>query len=271
MKKMYYVLLFSSGLSTYAQVGISNNPADQQPHPNAILDVKSTTPAKAVMLPTVTQIGNAADPDGDEAFKGAIIYNKGNGSIYEHDGTNWRSVYQYTAELQPQYLAHFSRPSDLNLSCSSGILPPYGCSADGIIPLTGTGPSDFIGNLIKLSIASNIVTVNEAGTYRITYRSYAVFQGLNTDLIQLRLQKANSAAPNNFTTIDYKEFTDTNDGLDYNPVFNGSIVLQASAGDKFRLQGYMESGLSPIITSSTVFQNRSTYGTGEFIFEKVIL
>lgn len=271
MKKIYIILLCLFEIGVYAQVNISKNPADYQPHPDAILEVKSTSPATAVLLPTVPQISSAADPDGDEVFKGAIVYSKNNASIYEHDGTNWRSVFDYVVETKPQYLAHFSRPSNLKLECTGGWLPPYGCTDDDILPLSNSGPSDFMGSQIHLSIASNIITVNETGLYRITYRSYASFDGLNTDEIQLRLQKANAAAPGTFATIDYKSFVDANDDLGYSPVFNGSIVTQVNAGDRFRLQGFMRSGLSPFITSSTTFQNSNGYGVGEVIFEKILL
>jgi hypothetical protein len=272
MKKHYFIsLLFLFESLFYAQISIAPNPANHEPHQNSILDVKSSTPAKAVLLPVVSQISNAADPDNDNNFRGAIVYSKNNGTIYEHDGTNWSSIYNYIVDVKPQYFAHFSRPSNLNLSCNGGLLPPYGCTATGIIPLVNNGSSDFQGSSINLSLASNVVTVNETGLYRVTYRSYATFNGLNTDEIQLRLQKAMTATPTVFSTIDYKSFTSDNDNLGYSPVFNGSIVLQVNAGEKFRLQGFMQSGFSPLINSSTSFQNNNTYGTGELIFEKVVL
>lgn len=271
MKKHYFISLFILGNLYNAQIGIAPNPADHEPHQNSILDVKSSTPSKAVLLPVVSQITNAADPDNDNNYKGAIAYSKNNATIYEHDGTNWSSIYNYVVEIRPQYFAHFSRSANLNLSCNGGLLPPYGCTASGTISLVNNGSSDFLGSSINLSLASNVVTVNETGLYRITYRSYATFNGLNTDEIQLRLQKAAVATPTVFSTIDSKSFTSDNDNLGYSPVFNGSIVVQVSTGEKFRLQGFMQSGFSPLINSSTSFQNNNTYGTGELIFEKIVL
>jgi hypothetical protein len=271
MKKNYFISLFIFGTLLHAQIGIAPNPADSQPHQNSILDVKSSTPSKAVLLPVVSQITAAADPDNDNNYRGAIAYSKNNATIYEHDGTNWSSIYDYVVAVRPQYFAHFSRPSNLVLSCNGGVLPPYGCTASGIIALTNSGSTDFQGSSVNLSLASNIVTVNATGLYRITYRSYATFNGLNTDEIQLRLQKSTIANPTTFSTIDYKSFTSDNDNLGYSPVFNGSIVLQVTAGEKFRLQGFMQSGFSPLVNSSTSFQNNNTYGTGELIFEKIVL
>ncbi len=271
MKKHYFISLLFWGALSNAQIAIAPNPADHEPHQQSILDVKSPIPPKAVLLPVVSQITDAADPDNDNSYRGAIAYSKNNAVIYEHDGTNWSSIYNYVVEVRPQYFAHFSRSSNLNLSCNGGFLPPYGCTASGIIPLTNAGSSDFLGSSINLSLASNIVTVNETGLYRITYRSYATFNGLNTDEIQLRLQKAAVATPTVFSTIDFKSFTSDNDNLGYSPVFNGSIVIQVYAGEKFRLQGFMQSGFSPLINSSTTFQNNNTYGTGELIFEKIVL
>jgi hypothetical protein len=271
MKKHYFISLLLFESLFYAQIGIAPNPADHEPHQNSILDVKSSTPSKAVLLPVVSQISNAADPDNDNNFRGAVAYSKDNGTIYEHDGTNWSSIYNYVVDIRPQYFAHFSRSSNLSLSCNGGFLPPYGCTASGIVPLVNNGSSDFQGSSINLSLASNVVTVNETGLYRITYRSYATFNGLNTDEIQLRLQKAMAATPTVFSTVDSKSFTSDNDNLGYSPVFNGSIVLQVNAGEKFRLQGFMQSGFSPLVNSSTSFQNNNTYGTGELIFEKIVL
>ncbi|GAA5091850.1 hypothetical protein GCM10023210_19980 [Chryseobacterium ginsengisoli] len=271
MKKHYFISLFILGNLYNAQIGIAPNPADHEPHQNSILDVKSSTPSKTVLLPVVSQITNAADPDNDNNYRGAIAYSKNNATIYEHDGTNWSSIYNYVVEVRPQYFAHFSRSSNLSLSCNGGLLPPYGCTSSGTISLVNNGSSDFLGSSINLSLASNVVTVNETGLYRITYRSYATFNGLNTDEIQLRLQKAAVATPTVFSTIDSKSFTSDNDNLGYSPVFNGSIVVQVSAGEKFRLQGFMQSGFSPLINSSTSFQNNNTYGTGELIFEKIVL
>jgi hypothetical protein len=271
MKKYYFISLLLFESLWYAQIAIAPNPADHEPHQNSILDVKSSTPSKAVLLPVVSEITNAADPDNDNSFRGAIAYSKGNSTMYEHDGTNWSSIYNYVVDLRPQYFSHFSRSSNLNLSCSGGLLPPYGCTASGIIPLISTGSSDFQGSSINLSLASNVVTVNETGLYRVTYRSYATFNGLNTDEIQLRLQKTAVATPTVFSTIDSKSFTSDNENLGYSPVFNGSIVVQVNVGEKFRLEGFMQSGFSPLINSSTSFQNNNTYGTGELIFEKIIL
>ncbi|MDQ0593901.1 hypothetical protein QFZ37_002270 [Chryseobacterium ginsenosidimutans] len=272
MKKHYFFIsLLVYGASLHAQIAIAPNPSDHEPHQNSILDVKSSTPSKAVLFPVVSQITDAADPDNDNGYRGAIAYSKNNAVIYEHDGTNWSSIYNYVVEVKPQYFAHFSRSSNLNLSCNGGFLPPYGCTATGIIPLTNSGGSDFQGSSTNLSLASNVVTVNETGLYRVTYRSYATFNGLNTDEIQLRLQKSLIATPTVFSTIDSKSFTSDNDNLGYSPVFNGSIVIQVNAGEKFRLQGFMQSGFSPLINSSTSFQNNSTYGIGELIFEKIVL
>ncbi|WP_131701433.1 hypothetical protein [Chryseobacterium sp. FH2] len=271
MKKHYFISLVMYGALWHAQIAIAPNPSDHDPHQNSILDVKSTTPSKAVLLPVVSQIIDAADPDNDNNYRGAIAYSKNNATIYEHDGTNWSSIYNYVVEVRPQYFAHFSRSTNLNLSCNGGFLPPYGCSASGIISLTNAGSSDFQGSSMNLSLASNVVTVNETGLYRITYRSYATFNGLNTNEIQLRLQKAAVATPTVFSTIDSKSFTSANDNLGYSPVFNGSIVIQVNAGEKFRLQGFMQSGFSPLVNSSTSFQNNNTYGAGELIFEKIVL
>lgn len=271
MKKNYFISLFIFGTLLHAQIGIAPNPTDNQPHPNSILDVKSSIPPKAVLLPGVSQITDAADPDNDNNYRGAVAYSKNNATIYEHDGTNWSSIYNYVVEVRPQYFAHFSRSSNLNLSCNGGFLPPYGCTASGILSLTNSGSIDFQGSSVNLSLTSNVVTVNETGLYRITYRSYATFNGLNTDEIQLRLQKSTIASPTVFSTIDSKSFTSDNDNLGYSPVFNGSIVVQVNAGEKFRLQGFMQSGFSPLVNSSTSFQNNNTYGTGELIFEKIVL
>lgn len=271
MRKQYFISLFLFESLLHAQIGIAPNPADHEPHQNSILDVKSSTPSKAVLLPVVSQITNAADPDNDNNFRGAVAYSKDNGTIDEHDGTNWSSIYNYVVEVRPQYFAHFSRSSNLSLSCNGGFLLPYGCTASGIVPLVNNGSSDFQGSSINLSLASNVVTVNETGLYRLTYRSYATFNGLNTDEIQLRLQKSAIITPTVFTTIDSKSFTSDNDNLGYSPVFNGSIVIQVVAGEKFRLQGFMQSGFSPLVNSSTTFQNNNTYGIGELIFEKIVL
>jgi hypothetical protein len=271
MKKHYFISLFMYGAFWQAQIAIAPDPSDHEPHKNSILDVKSSTPSKAVLLPVVSQITDAADPDNDNNYRGAVAYSKTNATVYEHDGTNWSGIYNYVVDIRPQYLAHFSRSSNLNLSCNGGFLPPYGCTATGIIPLVSNGSLDFQGSFIHLSLASNVVTVNETGVYRITYRSYATFNGLNTDEIQLRLQKSAVATPTVFSTIDSKSFTSDNDNLGYSPVFNGSIVLQVNAGEKFRLQGFMQSGFSPLVNSSTSFQNNNTYGTGELIFEKIVL
>lgn len=271
MKKHYFISLFVLGTLCHAQIAIAPNPADPEPHQNSILDVKSPTPSKAVLIPVVSQITNAADPDNDNNFRGAVAYSKDNGTIYEHDGTNWSSIYNYVVDVRPQYFAHFSRSANLGLSCNGGFLPPYGCTASGTVQLANNGSVDFQGSSINLSLASNVVTVNETALYRITYRAYATFNGLNTDEVQLRLQKAAVATPTAFSTIDYKSFTSDNDNLGYSPVFNGSIVLQVNAGEKFRLQGFMQSGFSPLVNSSTSFQNNNTYGTGELIFEKIVL
>lgn len=271
MGKTFFISLFTFGTLLQAQISIAPNIANNQPHQNSIVDVKSSIPSKAVLLPVVTQIAMAADPDNDNSYRGAVAYSQNNATIYEHDGTNWSSIYNDVVEVRPQYFAHFSRPSNLNLSCNSGILPPYGCMASGVIPLSNSGSVDFQGTSIDLSLASNVVTVNKTGLYRITYRSYATFNGLNTDRIELRLQKSTIAAPTIFSTIDYKYFTSANDNLGYSPVFNGSIVVQVNAGEKFRLQGFMQSGFSPLINSATTFQNNNIYGTGELIFEKIVL
>lgn len=265
-KNVLSILLCLLGSVAYAQVGISKDRSNNQPHPNAILDVKSTIPATAVLLPSVSQISNAVNPNGDDAFKGALVYNKSNASVYEHDGTNWQSVYNYITETKSQYLAHFSRPSNLSLTCNNLIL---GCSADGIMSLTGSGLSDFKGNLINVSAASNVLTVNETGVYRIIYRSYASISGQNIEA-QLRLQKANAATPTVFTTVDSQSFTSTNANLGYTPVFNGSIVLYANTGDQFRLQGFVNSGIG-LSNPSVTFQNNTANGIGEVIFEKIVL
>ncbi|ASK32291.1 hypothetical protein CEY12_20350 [Chryseobacterium sp. T16E-39] len=263
-KNVLSILLMLLSSLVYSQVGISRTGANNQPNANAILDVKSTTPATAVLLPNVSQISIAANPNADDTFKGAIVYNKNNASIYEHDGNRWQSVYDYIVETKPQYLAHFSRPANLNLSC--GIL---GCTDTGIMSISNTGGSDFKGNLINVSVTSNVLTVNEQGVYRITYRSYAVVTGRDVD-VELRLQKANVATPTSFATIDSQSYTDTSRELGYTPVFNGSIVLFANSGDKFRLQGFINAGAS-ISSSSATFQNNNTYGTGEVTFEKIVL
>lgn len=271
MEKNYVFILLVISIFSSAQVSIATRDViNNEPHGNSILDVKSTVPAKAVLLPTVSQIANAADPDNDNNYRGAVVYDRKNGVVYEHDGTNWSSIYNYVVETRPQYFAHFSRSSDLLLSCTGGIIP-LGCTDSGIFSLTNSGSSDFQGSSINLSLSGNVVTINETGLYRITYRSYATFNGLNTNEIQLRLQKNSIASPSTFTTIDYKSFTSANDNLGYDPVFNGSIVLEVSAGEKIRLEGYMSSNLSPFINSSARFQNSNGNGIGELIVEKIIL
>jgi|GEM_PF-2120287 len=273
MKKTHFMLFCMLTVSGYAQVSISTNPSDHEPHPNAILDVKSTVPAKAVLLPSVSQISNAANPVGDNTFKGALVYNKNNASVYEHDGTRWKSTYDYVVETKPQYFAHFSRPSNVTLSCTIPFLGT-GCTVSNvIIPISNSGSSDFQGTNINLSLASNIITVNEAALYRITYRSFAALATASSDL-KLKLQKANAATPTTFADIDSQSFTSDNARLGYNPVFNGSIVIQLNAGDKISLSGYMQySPLIPLpgLTASATFQNNGTNGTGELVFEKVIL
>jgi hypothetical protein len=258
----------------YSQVAISTNPSDHDPHPNAILDVKSTTPAKAVLIPTVSQISSAANPVGDNTFKGALVYSKSNASVYEHDGTRWKSTYDYIVETKPQYLAHFSRPSNVALSCTVPFLGTN-CTVSNIaIPISNSGGSDFQGTNINLSIASNIITVNEAALYRITYRCYAVLGSSTPVEVRLKLQKANAAAPAVFADIDSQSFTSDNARLGYNPVFNGSIVIQLNVGDKIALSGYMQYSPAvpvPGLSASATFQNNGTNGTGELVFEKVIL
>ncbi|EJL75825.1 hypothetical protein [Chryseobacterium populi] len=270
MKKLYNVLLCITGIGIYAQIGISRDPSNHQPHPDAILDVKSTVPASAVLLPRVPQINSATDPDNDEGFKGAIVYSRNNASIYEHDGTNWQSVYDYVVETKPQYLAHFSRTVSFALPACTSLL---GCSDNrAVIPLISNGTSDFTGSLMNLSLASNVVTVNAVGLYRITYRSNAAFGGFNTQVIRLRLQKASAATPTTFTTLDEQSFTNDNDNLGYTTVFNGSIVTQLNAGDKIRLEGSMQAGVSFPVSSTATFQNSSgSNGITELIFEKIVL
>jgi len=270
MKKIYVVSLCILGIEMHTQIGISRNPNDHQPHSNAMLDVKSTSPPSAVLLPRVSQISNAADPDNDEAFKGAVVYSKNNASIYEHDGSNWKSVYDYVVVTKPEYLAHFSRSVSFALpDCNSAL----GCSDNkAVIPLVSNGNSDFMGSLINLSLASNVVMINSAGLYRITYRSNAVFGGFNTQVIRLRLQRAISTSPAVFTTLDEQSFTNDNENLGYSTVFNGAIVTQLNMGDKIRLEGSMQAGISFPFSSSATFQNSSSSnGITELIFEKIVL
>ncbi|MGI9583388.1 hypothetical protein ACR1PO_19490 [Chryseobacterium sp. RRHN12] len=273
MKKTHFILVCLLAVKGYAQISISTNSSDHEPHPNAILDVKSTTPAKAVLLPSVPQISSAANPVGDDTFKGALVYSKSNASVYEHDGTRWKSTYDYIVETKPQYLAHFSRPSNVTLSCTIPFLGT-GCTvSDIVIPISSSGASDFQGANINLSLASNIITVNEAALYRITYRSYAVLGSAPTE-VRLKLQKANATTPTVFADIDSQSFTSDNASLGYNPVFNGSIVTQLNVGDKIRLAGYMQYFPAvpfPGISISSTFQNNGMNGTGELVFEKVIL
>lgn len=269
MKKKHYILFCLVVIKGYAQVAISTTPSDHDPHPNAILDVKSTIPAKAVLLPSVSQISNAANPVGDDTFKGALVYSKSNASIYEHDGTRWRSTYDYVVETKPQYLAHFSMSNNTSITCNA----LGGCSIEGTIPLFSNGSSDFTGSLISLSLANNEITANEAGVYRITYRSNATFNGptpninSNVNEIQIKLQKASASAPGTFSTIDYQSFTSDNARLGYTPVFNGSIVTRLNVGDKIRLNAFMQSAITLFPTTVTAFFNNNP----EIIFEKVVL
>ncbi|MDR6465338.1 hypothetical protein [Chryseobacterium sediminis] len=274
MKKIHYILFCLMAMEGYAQVAISTNPSDHEPHPNAILDVKSTVPAKAVLLTSVPQISDAANPVGDNTFKGALVYSKNNASVYEHDGTRWRSTYDYVVETKPQYLAHFSRPSNVALSCTIPFLGTNCTVSNILIPISNSGPSDFQGTNINLSLTSNIITVNETALYRITYRSYAVLGSNSPVEARLKLQKASAATPTTFADIDSQSFTSDNARLGYNPVFNGSIVIQLNAGDKISLSGYMQYSPTvpvPGLSSSATFQNNGSNGTGEIIFEKVIL
>ncbi|WP_223558964.1 hypothetical protein [Chryseobacterium lathyri] len=274
MKKTHYILFCLLAIEGYGQVAVSNDPTDHEPHPNAILDVKSTVPAKAVLIPSVSQISNAANPSGDSTFKGALLYSKNNASVYEHDGTQWKSTYDYIVETKPQYLAHFSRPSNVTLSCTIPFLGTN-CTVPNIaIPISNSGGSNFQGTNINLSLTSNIITVNEVALYRITYRSYAVLGSSAPVEVRLKLQKANAATPTVFTDIDSQSFTSDNARLGYNPVFNGSIVILLNTGDKISLSGYMQYSPTvpvPGLSASATFQNNGTNGTGELIFEKVIL
>ncbi|BAP30474.1 uncharacterized protein CHSO_1437 [Chryseobacterium sp. StRB126] len=273
MKKKHYLLFCLLAIKGYTQVAISTNPSDHDPHPNAILDVKSTTPAKAVLLPSVSQISNAVNPVGDNTFNGALVYSKNNASIYEHDGTRWRSTYDYVVETKPQYLAHFSAPNTMPaISCTAYI--PLSCNTEVVLPLVNTNSADFTGNLINLSLSNNTITINETGLYRVTYRANAIFDGVNpsntnplvSDL-QMRLQKANAATPTAFSVIDYQ--SSPNDTA-YNPVFNGSIVLKMNVGDKIRLTGYIQSNTNGIqvfgMNVSAHIQNNA-----EVVFEKIVL
>jgi len=269
MKKFSATCLCFCCICLHAQISISTNPNDYVPHPNSILDVKSTQPAKAVLLPRVAQISDAINPSGDEAFKGALVYSKENASVYEHNGTKWVSTYESLIEAKSQNLAHFSNTTSLKLACNSYV----GCTIENLVlPLGNSDSSDFLGAGVNLSLNSNVITINEAAVYRIAYKSYANLEGVVLKIL-LKLQRATATAPNNFNDIESQVVTKDAIDLGYAAVFNGSTVIRLEVGDRIRLAGFMRGGATVFSgpVSSATFGYSNANGKGELIFEKIIL
>ncbi|GHT04243.1 hypothetical protein FACS189423_06630 [Bacteroidia bacterium] len=103
MKKMIFLMLtlfFLGAASMNAQLTIGST---GEPHPAAVLDLKSTT--QGMILPNVTLSNNVTDFNlsGDKATaKGLVVYNTGDTpGIYIWDGASWNRLNSCTLPSAP--------------------------------------------------------------------------------------------------------------------------------------------------------------------------
>jgi hypothetical protein len=255
------IILNFSFVCLLGQVGINTD----TPHANSALHV-ITLNNSSILLPSVDNITNAIDPENDSSFEGAVIYENKTGSIYEHDGTKWSSVYNFELNIKPEYIAHFTR-TNYTISCTSFL----GCNTTGILPWVSNGDYDFKGSNIQVSLnGTNNIQIDEGGIYRVSYRTYARRSGGNTEEILSYLQHSTDSGSNwyNIHETSYHKDED-NDG--FKPILQGTIIMYLNQNDLLRVQVGMNAGAATNRIHNAHFEDKSAYGIGEFILEKIIL